>query len=87
MLKVNTENTRKCPFSIPPNIYLIKSNNRNTQKKVQNMFKVNNKGTRMTSMTLFCVFIVNFTYFTTFYRVSTVQFELANVCGDISLVF
>ena len=51
------------------------------------MFKVNNKGTRMTSMTLFCVFIVNFTYFTTFYRVSTVQFELANVCGNISLVF
>ena len=42
----------------PANIYLFKVTNRNpkTYKKVWNMFKVNNKNTRMTSVTLFWCF-------------------------------
>ena len=34
----------------PANIYLFKVNNRNTGKKVRNMFKVNNNNTRTTSI-------------------------------------
>ena len=42
---------------VPGNIYLFKVNSRNTQKKVKNVFKVNNREIRTTS---FCFFIVNF---------------------------
>ena len=38
------------------NIYLFKVNNRSTKKKVWNMFRVNNKNTRMTSITLLWCF-------------------------------
>ena len=38
---------------IPTNKYLLKVNNRNTRKKVQNMFKVNNKDTRTFSSVSF----------------------------------
>ena len=37
----------------PANIYLLKVNNRNTWKKVSNMFTVNNKNTREVWMTSF----------------------------------
>ena len=41
-------------IALPANIYLLKvNNNRNTRKKVWNMFKVNNKNTRTTSLIYF----------------------------------
>ena len=38
--------------NIAPVIYLLKVNNRNTKTKVRNMFKVNNKDIKTTSMDL-----------------------------------
>ena len=46
--------------TLPANIYLLKINNRNSIKKVWNMFQVNNKNTRTT------VFIVNLLTITVF---------------------
>ena len=43
------------PHNYPANIYLFKINDRNTRKRC-NMFKVNNKNNRMTSMTSFWCF-------------------------------
>ena len=40
----------------PANIYLFKVDSRNIRKKVWNMFKVNNKNTTTTSLTLFWCF-------------------------------
>ena len=40
----------------PANIYLFKGINRNTRKKVWNIFKVNNKNTRTMSMMSFWYF-------------------------------
>ena len=51
------------------NIYLLTLNNRNTRNKCKNMFKVNNKNTRTTSITV--------TWF--FSSVSIVDFEKVNV--------
>ena len=43
-------------FTVPVNNYLFKVNNRNTGKKVWNIFKVDNKDTRRTSaVTGFCL--------------------------------
>ena len=54
--------TRSRPF--PPNIYLIKVNNRNTRKGCKICFKFNNKNIRTTSMTSFSFlfFIVSSEY-------------------------
>ena len=46
---------KPCIFSILAAIYLLKVNHRNTRTKVWNMFKVNNKNTRMASFwCLYC---------------------------------
>ena len=59
----------------PANIYLLKVN-RNTKKKVWDMFIVNNKNTRTTSMVAFwCFYGQLWTYFTSFSSVSVVNFE------------
>ena len=61
---------------IPASIYLLKVNNRNTRNKVWNMFKVNNKDSRMTSMTSFwCLYCWLRTYFTPCSSVSISNFE------------
>ena len=49
-------------------------------KKVWNMFKVNDKNTRTTSLTFFCCFYCSlWTYFTPFSSVSIVNFYRVNV--------
>ena len=58
------------------NIYLFKVSNRNTRKKMWNMFKVNNKNIRTTSVTSFwCFFCWLLTYFTPFPSVSINDLE------------
>ena len=51
---LNFSTVFKIRFSIwyPAGIYLLKFNNRNTRKKVWNMFKVSNKDTRTTPMVI-----------------------------------
>ena len=49
-------------------------------KKVWNMFKVNNKDSRTTSMISCWCLYYNWTYFTTFSNISVVNFEKGNVC-------
>ena len=49
-----------------------------------NMFKINNKGTRMTSWRLFDVFIVDFEHILCFCSVFIADFEHVNVCWLVS---
>ena len=46
---VSHQNLYHLLYYFSANIYLLKVNNRNTKKKVWNMFKVNNKNTRPTT--------------------------------------
>ena len=63
----------------PTNIYLLKVDNRNTRINVWNMFKVNDKDIRTTSMSSFwCLHYLLWTYFTPFTCVSTIEFEQVN---------
>ena len=63
--------------NIPANIYLPKVKNRSMRNKVWNMFKVNNKDTRTTSMTLLTLNI-----FHTFSSVSVGDFGQVNVSWE-----
>ena len=66
---------------VPVNIYLLKANNRNTEK-VWIYVKVNNKDPRMISVTSFCCHHYQLrTYFTPFFRFSIVNFEQVNFAG------
>ena len=47
------DSRKKVIMIIPAGIYLLKDNNINTRTKVWNMFKVNNKATKMTTMASF----------------------------------
>ena len=62
----------------PTNICLFKVN----KNKVWNVFKVNNKDTRTTSVMLFYLYCFLWTYFTFFSSVSIVDFELVNICWE-----
>ena len=55
---------------VPANFYLFKVNNRNTEKKVLNMSKVNSKDTRMKSG----AFMLTLKIFHTSFRFSIVNF-------------
>ena len=61
----------------PAGIYLLKVNNKNTRTKVWNMFRVNNKDTRMTPMT----------YFTPCSHVSIINFEHVIAGCEIEKIF
>ena len=56
----NLEFNAMSPMNLPANIYLFKVNNRNTRKKVWNMFKVNKKTPERRQWYRSDVLIVNF---------------------------
>ena len=49
--------------SSPTNIYLLNVNNRNSRKMCKNMFKVNNKNTRTTSLVFLLLTLIIFNTF------------------------
>ena len=69
-------------FKVTCSNYMFKVNNRNTRTKVWNIFKVNNKDTKMMPRR-FGVFIVNFEHISHLCSsVSIVNFEEVNTGWD-----
>ena len=70
---------RGFPDIYTANIYLLKVNNKNTRKKVWNIFKVNNKNTRTMLVTSFGVLLLTLNTYHTFFSVSIADIGQVNV--------
>ena len=67
----------------PASIYLLKVDNRSTRTKVWNMFKVNNKDSKMMPLTsIWCLYRWLWTYLPLCSSISIVNFEQVNAGWD-----